>query len=33
VEWLAPAAARDRLTHDRDRPLLDALLRALDSEG
>ncbi|WP_225847999.1 NUDIX hydrolase [Streptomyces sp. HPF1205] len=29
MEWLPPAAARHRLTHDRDRPLLDALLRAL----
>ncbi|HEY5836207.1 NUDIX hydrolase [Streptomyces sp.] len=27
--WLPPAAARHRLTHDRDRPLVDALLRAL----
>lgn len=27
VEWLTPAAARHRLTHDRDRPLLDAFLR------
>ncbi len=24
--WLAPAEARERLTHDRDRPLVDALL-------
>lgn len=27
--WLAPAAARRRLTHERDRPLVDALLTAL----
>ncbi|CAG7616704.1 NUDIX hydrolase [Actinacidiphila bryophytorum] len=27
--WLPPAAARHRLTHDRDRPLVDALLLAL----
>jgi 8-oxo-dGTP diphosphatase len=27
--WLPPVAARHRLTHDRDRPLVDALLRAL----
>jgi 8-oxo-dGTP diphosphatase len=27
--WLPPAAARDRLTHLRDRPLVDALLRTL----
>jgi len=25
IRWLAPAAARRRLTYDRDRPLLDAL--------
>lgn len=29
MAWLPPAAARHRLTHDRDRPLLDALLRIL----
>jgi 8-oxo-dGTP diphosphatase len=29
VIWLPPVAARHRLTHDRDRPLVDALLRAL----
>ncbi|SFF69400.1 8-oxo-dGTP diphosphatase [Actinacidiphila alni] len=28
--WLPPTAARRRLTHDRDRPLVDALLRALE---
>jgi 8-oxo-dGTP diphosphatase len=28
--WLPPRAARHRLTHDRDRPLVDALLVALD---
>jgi 8-oxo-dGTP diphosphatase len=27
--WLPPAAARNRLSHDRDRPLVDALLSAL----
>lgn len=27
--WLSPGMARLRLTHDRDRPLIDALLRAL----
>ncbi|MFI9204965.1 NUDIX hydrolase [Streptomyces sp. NPDC053048] len=27
--WLVPSAARERLTHDRDRPLVDALLAAL----
>ncbi|WNI16996.1 NUDIX hydrolase [Actinacidiphila sp. ITFR-21] len=27
--WLPAAAARHRLTHDRDRPLVDALLRTL----
>ncbi|MFG1810988.1 NUDIX hydrolase [Streptomyces sp. NPDC049040] len=27
--WLAPAPARDRLTHDRDRPLVDELLAVL----
>jgi 8-oxo-dGTP diphosphatase len=27
--WLPPSAARRRLTHDRDRPVLDALLSAL----
>ncbi|MDJ0345102.1 NUDIX hydrolase [Streptomyces sp. H10-C2] len=27
--WLPPAAARNRLTHPRDRPLIDALLRSL----
>lgn len=27
--WLPPAAARDRLTHDLDRPLVDALLHVL----
>lgn len=27
--WLPPAAARSRLTHDHDRPLVDALLRVL----
>ncbi|MFI0943933.1 NUDIX hydrolase [Streptomyces sp. NPDC021020] len=29
--WLPPRAARHRLTHDRDRPLIDALLLALAS--
>jgi 8-oxo-dGTP diphosphatase len=29
--WLPPAAARHRLTHDHDRPLVDALLRVLES--
>lgn len=28
VVWLSPAAARVRLTHERDRPLVDAFLRA-----
>jgi 8-oxo-dGTP diphosphatase len=27
--WLPPTAARHRLTHDRDRPLVDALLRTV----
>jgi 8-oxo-dGTP diphosphatase len=27
--WLPPTAARHRLTHDRDRPLVDALLLTL----
>jgi 8-oxo-dGTP diphosphatase len=27
--WLPPTAARHRLSHDRDRPLVDALLRSL----
>jgi 8-oxo-dGTP diphosphatase len=27
--WLPPAAARNRLTHERDRPLVDALLGVL----
>ncbi|MDF9814706.1 NUDIX hydrolase [Streptomyces sp. SPB162] len=27
--WLPPAAARDRLTYEHDRPLVDALLRAV----
>ncbi len=27
--WLPPAEARERLTHERDRPLVDALLRTL----
>ncbi|MDF3292733.1 NUDIX hydrolase [Streptomyces silvisoli] len=27
--WLPPAAARNRLTHERDRPLVDALVRTL----
>ena len=27
--WLSPAEARSRLTHERDRPLVDALLAAL----
>lgn len=27
--WLPPSAARHRLTHERDRPLIDALLRTL----
>jgi hypothetical protein len=31
MAWLPPAAARHRLTHDRDRPLLDALLRAVEA--
>ncbi len=29
--WLPPAAARDRLTHTRDRPLIDAMLRTLSN--
>jgi 8-oxo-dGTP diphosphatase len=29
VVWLPPTAARHRLSNDRDRPLVDALLRAL----
>ncbi|MEU6115851.1 NUDIX hydrolase [Streptomyces sp. NPDC047117] len=29
VAWLSPAAARGRLTQDRDRPLVDALMAAL----
>jgi 8-oxo-dGTP diphosphatase len=29
ITWLPPAAARHRLTHDRDRPLIDALLLVL----
>ncbi|MEE4545719.1 NUDIX hydrolase [Streptomyces sp. V4-01] len=29
MTWLAPSAARHRLTHDRDRPLIDALLLVL----
>ena len=29
MRWLPPAMARLRLTHDRDRPLLDAALRTL----
>ncbi|MCL2729863.1 MAG: NUDIX hydrolase [Actinomycetia bacterium] len=29
VVWLPPAAARHRLTHDRDRPLVDAFLEAV----
>jgi 8-oxo-dGTP diphosphatase len=29
IVWLPPAAARHRLTHDRDRPLVDALLALL----
>ncbi|MFB6816611.1 NUDIX hydrolase [Streptomyces sp. NPDC056347] len=34
VRWLAPAAARTRLTQERDRELLDALLAALaDTPG
>ncbi|UGY92153.1 NUDIX hydrolase [Streptomyces gobiensis] len=28
--WLPPSAARRHLTHDRDRPLIDAALAALD---
>ena len=28
--WLPPAAARNRLTHERDRPLVDALVSALE---
>jgi 8-oxo-dGTP diphosphatase len=31
--WLPPAAARRRLTYDRDRPLVDELLRALSAQG
>lgn len=31
--WLDPASARTRLTHDRDRPLVDALLRSLGADG
>lgn len=30
LAWLPPAAARRRLTHERDRPLVGALLSALD---
>lgn len=30
MDWLPPAAARLRLTHDRDRPLIAALLLTLD---
>lgn len=30
IIWLPPVAARHRLTHDRDRPLVDALLRVLE---
>lgn len=30
VAWLPPAAARHRLTHDRDRPLVDAFLAAVE---
>ncbi|MCT2592813.1 NUDIX hydrolase [Streptomyces sp. N2-109] len=29
LAWLPPAAARDRLSHERDRPLIDALMSAL----
>jgi 8-oxo-dGTP diphosphatase len=29
MTWLPPTAARHRLTHDRDRPLIDALLMVL----
>ncbi|MBZ4017912.1 NUDIX hydrolase [Streptomyces purpurogeneiscleroticus] len=29
LAWLSPAEARDRLTQDRDRPLVDALMDAL----
>ncbi|WUH91824.1 NUDIX hydrolase [Streptomyces sp. NBC_00433] len=29
MAWLPPTTARHRLTHDRDRPLVDALLLAL----
>jgi 8-oxo-dGTP diphosphatase len=29
MAWLPPVTARHRLTHDRDRPLIDALLRTL----
>jgi 8-oxo-dGTP diphosphatase len=29
--WLPPGMARDRLTHERDRPLVDALLRTLSN--
>jgi 8-oxo-dGTP diphosphatase len=31
--WLPPAAARMRLTHDRDRPLVDALMHVLRTLG
>jgi 8-oxo-dGTP diphosphatase len=30
--WLPPSAARRRLTHDRDRPLIDELMRVLPPE-
>ncbi|MET9292075.1 NUDIX hydrolase [Streptomyces sp. NPDC003077] len=32
LEWLRPAAARDRLTQERDRPLVDALLGTLEKD-
>ncbi|MGW7519359.1 NUDIX hydrolase [Streptomyces sp. NPDC054796] len=31
--WLPPSAARRRLTHERDRPLVDALIAALGLAG
>ncbi|WP_237320309.1 NUDIX hydrolase [Streptomyces sp. JJ36] len=33
LDWLPPVAARRRLTHERDRPLVDALLETLGPEG
>jgi 8-oxo-dGTP diphosphatase len=31
--WLPPSAARRRLTHDRDRPLIDELMQALRADA